>query len=374
MKGAVPRAARGQRRPAKLAGAAPEGRAPRAGKWPPPADCSRHPSRRSSRPIREPAAVSCSEQPRLSHPSAPGPLGTALAAPRGPMEAGDAADAGPAAPAAPVPAPSLSPEEAMARSRARAAAAAAASERAAAAAGAPGASGSGTSAPSSSGGFYMAAISMALSAVAVTYLFGGLGLFGGGIGGFGGGAGDEFEREVLPTPDARATVKFRSSEIGKNIDELFEYVALPNTWPLWQSGCDGVSGEIDTVAEAGNRVRASLHGDAGLGASREVQWTIMQVREPRYSMDGDGLVWAVGKDVRQPSWSLDMRLLLKPLRRGKLTNFTTAFYWTGSHGGQTAASAAMKKQWTEGLKDSMGNLAFQLQPATVLTADSDESE
>ena len=209
----------------------------------------------------------------------------------------------------------------------------------------------------------VAALSVVLSAVAVTFIFGGFDLSNLTGGGYAGGAGAEFEQEVLPEADARATIKFKM-----NIDEVWEYVALPNTWPLWQAGWDQVSGEIDTVAEAGNRVRAHLAGPAGHGANREIQWTIMQIREPKYSMDGDGMLWAVGKDVKQAAWSMDLRIMLKPLRRGKMTNVTQVLYWTGSLGGDVA-TPSMKKQWTQYLKKSSDLLSIQLQEPTMLETD-----
>eukprot|EP01052_Picozoa_sp_SAG31_P037122 SAG31_NODE_4743_length_2986_cov_4.941808_4_plen_252_part_00 len=163
--------------------------------------------------------------------------------------------------------------------------------------------------------YIIAAISVLLSSIAVAYILGAFSF--GGESSFAEKGGSSANSEALPPADARASIKFK-----KPIEEIWEYVALPNTWPLWQAGWDQVSGEIDTVAEAGNRVRAHISGPAGHGADREIQWTVMQVKEPKYSVDGDGLLWAVGRDVRQQEWAFDLRMLLRPLRRGRMTNFT----------------------------------------------------
>ena len=115
--------------------------------------------------------------------------------------------------------------------------------------------------------YIVAALSVVLSAIAVYFIIGGGLPLGGGGDGSSGWSGGGGEQEVLPPADARATIKFK-----KPIEAIWDYVALPSTWPLWQAGWDQVSGEIDTVAEAGNRVRAHLAGGAGHGANREILW------------------------------------------------------------------------------------------------------
>ena len=68
-----------------------------------------------------------------------------------------------------------------------------------------------------------------------------------------------------------------------------------------------VSGEIDAPAEPGNRVREHIGASFGLGEGREVQWTVHTVKNPKYSLDGDGSFHAVGHDVHNSSWQVELR-------------------------------------------------------------------
>jgi hypothetical protein len=118
---------------------------------------------------------------------------------------------------------------------------------------------------------------------------------------FPGGAGVDSADDV-PPPDA-----MRSIRIRQHIDDVFLYATRPGSWPHWHLGSEMVSGEIDADAEAGNRAREHLGAEFGLDAAREVQWTVHTVRQPRYSMDGDGAFHAVGYDVRDPDWRVEIR-------------------------------------------------------------------
>jgi hypothetical protein len=102
------------------------------------------------------------------------------------------------------------------------------------------------------------------------------------LGGTDGGSADEF-------PPADASARIRGS------------------WPHWHAGSEMVSGEIDTEAEPGNRVREHLAGSFTLDGPREMQWTVHTVKQPKYSLDGDGSFHAIGYDVHDPDWRVEIR-------------------------------------------------------------------
>jgi len=98
---------------------------------------------------------------------------------------------------------------------------------------------------------------------------------------FGGGGSAADDEEALPPADAAASIRVR-----REIEDAFAFAATPGSWPHWHVDSEMVSGQIDTVAEAGDRVREHIGGDLGFGAAREVQWTMHTIKEPRYSVDG----------------------------------------------------------------------------------------
>jgi hypothetical protein len=116
------------------------------------------------------------------------------------------------------------------------------------------------------------------------------------------GGGAEDEDEVLPPADASATVRIR-----REPEDVYAFAAMPHSWPDWHVGSEMVSGQIDTLAEAGDRIREHVGGELGLGVSRELQWTMHGGKQPKYSVDGDGALHAVGHDVNDPSWRVDIR-------------------------------------------------------------------
>lgn len=120
--------------------------------------------------------------------------------------------------------------------------------------------------------------------------------------GFGGSAAEDDDEAALPPSDAMFAIRIR-----REPEEAHAFACLPSSWPDWHAGTEMVSGQIDTVAEAGDRVREFIGGGLGLGAPREVQWTMHTMKQPKYSIDGDGALHAVGHDVNDPSWRLDMR-------------------------------------------------------------------
>jgi hypothetical protein len=148
-------------------------------------------------------------------------------------------------------------------------------------------------------------VSVVLSIIAATVVMQGLPLpsF------FGGGGGAE-EEEVLPPADASATVRIR-----RDPEDAFAYAATPHSWPDWHADSEMVSGQIDTIAEAGDRIREHIGGDLGFGVAREVQWTMHTMKQPKYSVDGDGALHAVGHDVNDPSWRVEIRCPLRQSAR-----------------------------------------------------------
>ena len=198
----------------------------------------------------------------------------------------------------------------------------------------------------------------------------------------GGGDGAEDEDEVLPPADASATVRIR-----REPEDVYAFAAMPHSWPDWHVGSEMVSGQIDTLAEAGDRIREHIGVELGLGVSRELQWTMHGGKQPKYSVDGDGALHAVGHDVNDPSWRVDIRCVytramlecatrsratpvaiqmtsvplhlgipcfryqLKQVRRKMMqTSFTANLYWTGAG---EALSESKKEQWKEWLKESL---------------------
>jgi hypothetical protein len=199
--------------------------------------------------------------------------------------------------------------------------------------------------------------------------------------GGGGGAGDD--EEVLPPADATASVRIR-----REPEDVYSFAAMPHSWPDWHVGSEMVSGQIDTLAEAGDRIREHVGGELGLGVPREIQWTMHGGKQPKYSVDGDGALHAVGHDVNDPGWRVDIRCAytrapawgsfcarassfttpnpstlldlrvscrcryqLKQVRRKNTqTSFTANLYWTG---GGEGLSEGNKEQWREWLQDSL---------------------
>lgn len=117
------------------------------------------------------------------------------------------------------------------------------------------------------------------------------------LGGTDGGSADEF-----PPADASARIRVR-----RHIDDVFMAAVTPGSWPHWHAGSEMVSGEIDTEAEPGNRVREHLAGSFTLDGPREMQWTVHTVKQPKYSLDGDGSFHAIGYDVHDPDWRVEIR-------------------------------------------------------------------
>ena len=143
-------------------------------------------------------------------------------------------------------------------------------------------------------------LSLVLSLAAVGVMMGGLPMPS--IPGFGGSAAEDDDEANLPPSDAMFAIRIR-----REPEEAFAFASMPSSWPDWHAGTEMVSGQIDTVAEAGDRVREFIGAGLGLGAPREVQWTMHTMKQPKYSIDGDGALHAVGHDVNDPGWRLDMR-------------------------------------------------------------------
>ncbi len=209
-------------------------------------------------------------------------------------------------------------------------------------------------------------VSLAVSLIAATVVFYGVPSF------LGGGSGAEDDEEVLPPADAAATIRIR-----REPEDVYAFAAMPHSWPDWHVGSEMVSGQIDTLAEAGDRIREHVGSELGLGVPREIQWTMHGGKQPKYSVDGDGALHAVGHDVNDPGWRVDIRCVgtragsfttanpsillhlqvlcrcryqLKQVRRKNTqTSFTANLYWTGGEG----LSDSKKEQWKEWLKDSV---------------------
>ena len=68
-----------------------------------------------------------------------------------------------------------------------------------------------------------------------------------------------------------------------------------------------VTRPLQNEFEPGNRVREHLIGAFTFDSAREMQWTVHTVKQPKYSIDGDGSFHAIGYDVHDRDWRVEIR-------------------------------------------------------------------